>query len=234
MSQIKVTEIDKMGSDLSIVNSARVSFRKKSEWEYRCCHCGKQQCPDHDFMHVPSLSDRDRRLVGYLARHNHTSPFNHVFASFHVKAPIFVARQLVKHEYLVWNEVSGRYVTFEPDFFIPESFRSKSDDKKQGSGPPLNEEYNEFAKATLKESCDLAYDGYCKLLGVGACEEQARIVLPLNLMTEWYWSGSLGAFAKMYNLRIQADAQAESQMVAQQIGEVMAKNFPVAWKALTE
>ena len=123
---IKATYIDHMGSDLSVVNAARVSFGKKSEWE--------QHLEDHISFHkvVNTLSEKDQKLIKYLAKHEHISPFGHCFASFHIKAPIFVARQLVKHKFVRWNEISRRYVDDPPEFYMPDVWRGRSADKKQG------------------------------------------------------------------------------------------------------
>jgi len=118
---IKVTYIDHMGSDLSVVNAARVSFGKSSKMDMS------------DQWGPPKLKDKDAKLIKYLAKHKHTSPFNHTFMTVHVKAPIFVARQLQKHEYMPWNEVSRRYVDDEPEFYEPDHWRDKSKDKKQGA-----------------------------------------------------------------------------------------------------
>ena len=147
------------------------------------------------------------------------------------KAPIFVARQLVKHKFLRWNEVSGRYVTFEPEFYTPDDFRSKAQDKKQGSGDVI--ENDTLLRIIFTEAHYDAFKAYKSALNRGLCEEQARGLLPLDLMTEWYWSGSLDAFAAMYNLRIASDTQYESRVVAQQIGEIIEPLFPVSWAALT-
>ena len=210
---IKATYIDHMGSDLTVANAARVSFGKKSDWEYG----GIAQ---------EVLSQRDTKLIKYLAKHKHISPFGHCFASFHIKAPIFVARQLVKHKFLRWNEISRRYVDDEPEFYVPDVWRGRSADKKQGSegevkyeGPLGN--YNQL-------------DIYKELLRVGIAPEQARMVLPQSTMTEWYWSGSLDAFADMCNLRCTSDTQGETREVARQIDHKMIELFPVSWDALTE
>jgi len=219
MTQITTTYIDHMGTDLSTVNAARVSYDKRSDWEY------------HDSQTM-RLSGRDTRLIKFLAKHKHTSPFNHVFASFHVKAPIFVARQLVKHEYLPWNEVSGRYVVFKGDFYTPTQFRMSAEDKKQGSGedaePDLNAKFTTIF--TDGQMAALKYYEYC--INAGMAEEQARARLPLDLMTQWYWSGSLGAFAKMCNLRCKEDTQYESRLVADQVSTIMQDLYPVSWSAL--
>ena len=210
---IKATYIDHMGSDLTVANAARVSFGKTSEME-------------DDPWGPPRLKKKDDKLIRYLAKHKHISPFGHCFASFHIKAPIFVARQLVKHKFLRWNEISRRYVEDEPEFYTPYAWRGRSADKKQGSegevkyeGPLGN--YNQL-------------DIYKELLRVGIAPEQARMVLPQSTMTEWYWSGSLDAFADMCRLRCKSDTQAETREVARQIDHKMIELFPVSWDALTE
>ena len=216
MSQIKATYIDHMGSDLSVVNAARVSFGKKS----------KLVCTDTT-IGTYEIQERDSKLIKYLASHKHTSPFGHAFASFHVQAPIFVARQLVKHKFLRWNEISRRYVDSEPEFYIPEVWRGRAEDKKQGSDP------TKLIKADLgRLSNRAALNTYNSLLKKGVAPEQARMVLPQNTMTEWWWSGSLDAFADMCKLRLKEDTQYESRLVAQDIDKKMSELFPVAWKAL--
>jgi thymidylate synthase (FAD) len=251
MTQIKVTYLDHCGSDLTTVNAARVSFGKESEWEY-CCgeYCG-DLCEEDDTQ-CPKLSDRDTKLIHYLAKHKHLSPFGHAFASFHVKAPIFVARQLVKHKFLRWNEVSRRYTDDEPEFFVPENWREKSDDKKQGSGDGFvntlpQDDFDDYAedKAYLGSSWDTDTTQYVKdntyframciykeLLDAGVAPEQARMVLPQSTMTECYLSGSLDSFAAMCKLRCASDTQYESRIVAEQISAKMGELFPVSWAAL--
>ena len=211
---IKATYISHMGDDITVVNAARVSFGKKSKYECTDLVKGKWE-----------LTPRDSKLINYLAEHQHKSPFNHAFATFHVKAPVFVARQLVKHEYMPWNEISRRYVDSEPEFYEPELWRKRSADKKQGSEGTIE----------IDQDCREVFDCarlYTRLLGEGVCPEQARMVLPQSMMTEWYWSGSLYAFAKMCSLRLKEDSQQETREVAMQIDEVMVKAFPVSWKAL--
>lgn len=220
---IAATLIDSMGSDLSVVNAARVSFGKESEWDLT----------GHDGWTL-TLKPRDAKLIKYLAEHKHFSPFGHAFASFHVKAPIFVARQLVKHKFLRWNEISRRYVDDEPEFYTPDVWRGRSADKKQGSSGVVDiddyvfnvdPEYGD----DYKQGC---LNVYMRLLEVGVAPEQARMVLPQSTMTEWYWSGSLDAFASMCILRLKDDTQYETRLVAQQVDEVMSEIFPVSWKAL--
>jgi len=242
MSKIEVTYIDHMGDDLSVVNAARVSFGKKSEFvdgEIKEDEVGP-------YMEMV-LSNKDKKLIRYLAKHKHLSPFGHAFASFHVKAPIFVARQLVKHKFLRWNEISRRYVDEEPEFYVPDVWRGRSADKKQGSDGVVNldainsdgDPYEgRFGEGTMNESIEHGLEfllkDYKLLLQAGVAPEQARMVLPQSTMTEWYWSGSLDAFAAMCQLRCASDTQYESQIVANQISEHMAKLFPVSWEALME
>lgn len=211
---IKATYIDHMGTDLTVANAARVSFGKTSEME-------------DDPWGPPKLKKKDDKLIRYLAKHKHISPFGHCFASFHVKAPIFVARQLVKHKFLRWNEISRRYVDDEPELYTPYAWRGRSSDKKQGSDGVVNVgDWGSSGWAALKS--------YKDLLAQGVAPEQARMELPQSTMTEWYWSGSLDAFADMCNLRCKPDTQAETREVAKQIDHKMIELFPVSWDALTE
>ena len=239
---IDVTLIDNMGSDLTVVNAARVSFNKKSEW-------------DDD----NTLTVSDSNLISYLARNKHMSPFGHCFASFHVKAPIFVARQLVKHKFLRWNEVSRRYVDEKPEFYEPETWRGRAKDKKQGSSGVLEldkmytygeyehikdvfekepEKYGVYKDSIVPDisildevhECDEYVIGiYRKLIEVGVAPEQARMVLPQSTMTEWYWSGSLDAFSDMCKLRLKEDTQYETRVVAKDISSKMKELYPVSW-----
>jgi len=213
---IDATLIDYMGSDLSVVNAARVSFGKKSGWaKFTAGHADKGV-----------LHDKDRKLIHYLAEHKHFSPFGHCFASFHIKAPIFVARQLVKHKFLRWNEISRRYVDSKPEFYEPDEWRGKSEDKKQGSDGVVSV----YMDQDMQWHRQLV--AYENLINNGVCPEQARMVLPQSMMTEWYWSGSLDAFADMCNLRCSGDTQLETRRVANQICTGMKGLFPVSWFAL--
>lgn len=226
MANIQVTLLDHMGSDLTTVNAARVSFGKQSQavsWNYYQYEDGSRS---GDL--IATLDEKDKKLIRYLAKHKHLSPFGHAFASFHVKAPIFVARQLVKHKFLRWNEVSRRYVDDEPEFYVPDVWRGRSADKKQGSAGEVETEANEHIPTLnmLVSSC------YNRLLEDGVAPEQARMVLPQSTMTEWWWSGSLDAFAAMCKLRCAPDSQYESRVVADQISKVMGDLFPVSWASL--
>ena len=215
---IEATYIDHMGTDLTVANAARVSFGKQSEMD------------TSDVWGPPTLKDKDAKLISYLAEHKHMSPFGHCFASFHIKAPVFVARQLVKNKLLRWNEISRRYVDSEPEFFHPTEWRGRSDDKKQGSEGVIESLRPTYSKTLIK----IAMDNYKHLLSEGVCPEQARMVLPQSMMTEWYWSGSLDAFADMCKLRCASDTQAETQEVAKQISVKMHELFPVSWMALAK
>ena len=239
---IEVTYIDHMGSDLSVVNAARVSFGKKRE------ALGTVTVNDKTSV---VLHDTDRKLIKYLAKHRHMSPFGHAFASFHIKAPIFVARQLVKHKFLRWNEISRRYVDSDPEIYYPidDVWRGKSEDKKQGSFgevdlkkdtlPIISErlQQNSYQACILEdliEGNEWQLKLYKDMIKAGIAPEQARMVLPQSTMTEWYWSGSLDAFSDMCNLRCKPDTQAETRIVADAISKEMKELFQISWEALRD
>jgi thymidylate synthase (FAD) len=205
---ISATLLAHMGNDLDVVNAAKVSFAKESK----------------------EFDDNSVRLIKYLAKHRHMSPFGHCFARFHVKAPIFVARQLVKHKFLRWNEVSRRYVDDEPEFYKPDVWRGRSADKKQGSDGVVK--LYGVAEQIVDDYAAEALTAYQVLLEAGVAPEQARMVLPQSTMTEWWWSGSLDAFADMCNLRRKEDTQYETRLVANSISMDMKRLFPISWGAL--
>ena len=210
---MSVELVDKMGSDLSVVNAARVSFGKKHT----------------------AMTEGDKKLINYLAKHEHWSPFAHATLQFHIEAPIFVARQLVKHQVgLAWNEISRRYVDSDPEYFYPDTWRSRPVDKKQGSGDETIVwlDRNQRVGAAVNKVVELANDTYQKMLDAGISPEQARMVLPQNTITEWYWTGSLYAFARVCNLRCKEDAQEETRDVAWGIDKLARDNFPESWNAL--
>lgn len=226
ISPIEVTLIDKMGTDLSVVNAARVSFDKESEWDNTF---GEDE---HGMYYQKALNDADCKLLNYLATHNHWSPFSHAFASFRIKAPIFVARQLVKHTVgLAWNEVSRRYVSTEPEFYLPDYWRKSAANVKQGSSDEASE-YSKDFEDSVYNLMDEALVNYNWAIQNGICAEQARMILPQNTMTEWIWSGSLYAYARICNLRLDSHTQKETQIVAQQINNYMKDLFPESWKVL--
>lgn len=343
-SDIEVSYIQHCGDDLSVVNAARVSFHKESEWT-----SGEEIDTNIGVTYEKYLHPSDEKLIKYLATHRHFSPFNHSFITLRVKAPIFVARQLVKHKFLPWNEVSRRYVTEEPEFYFPERYRKVAENVKQGSsheeinvkwkkdegsytqrrnpctikfarlkwrveaegvpfnmliedvewneecpilGIPLNydvsrggifndtptfdriypdkgyvkgnvrvisdlanrmkssanpEQLEKFARAMLFEwkgevgrgtspegVVQASLEEYQRLLDIGVCAEQARMILPQNMMTEWWWSGTLGAYADMLRLRLDPHTQFESRIVANKVKEIIQPLFPVSLNALLE
>jgi len=214
MSGITVTYKDHMGTDLSVVNAARVSFAK-----------------EHDTFQ----GDKDSGLIRFLARNNHWTPFGQTAVQVHVSAPLFVARQLQKHQIgLVWNEVSRRYVTDRPTFYnVDYQWREAAEDKKQGSGdllPPVMRGYAEREYCGVMEH---ALDTYESLISYGVCPEQARMVLPQSMMTEWWWTGNLASCSRIYGLRSKPDTQLETQDFAKKLSEVIDPLFPVSWAALT-
>lgn len=227
---MKVTYIDHMGSDLTVVNAARVSFDKESDWETKCTHT-HDRCDQTTYgcdWCDKKLEERDQKLINYLARHNHWTPFGHPQVQLHVKAPLFVARQLGKHQVgMVWNEVSRRYVGSEPELYWPKKWRKKATNKKQGSS---QEEYKLFGMywGHIEDSVDI----YLDMVEGGCAPEMARMILPQNTYTEWYWTGSLAAWFRVYNLRIKEDTQEETREIAKQIGEIIQPLFPCSWEAL--
>ena len=210
---MEVQLIVKMGSDLTVVNAARVSFGKKKT----------------------KFTKQDEKLINYLATHNHWTPFGHCNLQFHIIPPVFVARQLVKHQVgLVWNEVSRRYVDSETEFYYPEEWRLKADNKKQGSRDDIFE-------SSIEDNPSIAYENLCNearnkylywVNTLNICPEQARMILPQSMKTEWYWSGTLMAFARVCNLRCKPDSQKETRIITDKIDIIGKEEFPVSWNAL--
>lgn len=220
--------IDHMGNDLMVVNAARVSFNKESDWDGDRHWSGR--------IDNKRLSERDIKLISYLAKHKHWTPFAHPQITLRIKAPIFVRTQLFKHKVgMVENEVSRRYVTDTPDFYIPTWRSAPTDGAKQGSSDfitdssieiNLNSQYNSILKEAL-----ITYEN---LLEQGVAPEQARAVLPQGTYTEWWWTGSLAAYARIYAQRIDAHAQWEVRQYAKAIGDCISPIFPISWEALTK
>ena len=208
---MKVELIDKMGTDLSVVNAARVSYAKEKE----------------------EFEKSDERLIRYLAEHKHWSPFAHTFLSFRIKAPVFVARQLVKHQVgLVWNEESRRYITHDPEIYNIRKWREKPESSKQGSGDQIliPTELGLEVSEHLKQGLSL----YNRLLLENVAPEQARAVLPQSMYTNWIWSGTLYAFARVCELRLDEHSQKETQQIAKQLDIHCEDAFPICWKYLTK
>ena len=221
MPMVEAVLLDSMGSDYSIVRAARVSFDKDNRL--------------HRSNNFP-LSDRDQKLIQYLAKHGHWTPFAHTCLTFYVQAPIFVARQLAKHQVgLVWNEVSRRYIDSDPQIYkfggLP--LRRRAQDKKQGSMDDTVE--NAPEAAAIMDLVDAnSLKAYNRLLELDVCPEQARSVLPMSTMTKWYWTGSLHAFSRVCMLRSSASTQYETRLVVPQISAACLETFPYAWKALSD
>tara|TARA_B100000989_G_C19459804_1_gene435706 strand:- start:7 stop:630 length:624 start_codon:yes stop_codon:yes gene_type:complete len=203
---MNVELVDKMGNDLTVVNAARVSYGKnKTTFE---------------------LSDE--KLIKFLAKHNHWSPFAHCSIQFRIKAPIFVARQLVKHQVgLSWNEISRRYVDYEPEFYTPETWRGRPLNSKQGSDGEVSVDNGKYDN--MMSQLKLFYE---TLLNQGVAPEMARMVLPQSMMTEWYWTGTLYAFSRVCELRCAEDTQEETRKIADKIDEICDEEFPYSWKYL--
>ena len=206
--------VDHMGSDLSVVNAARVSFGKRKE----------------------TFEEADGKLINYLAQHEHTSPFRHTAMTFHVKAPIFVFRQWMKHRIASeFNEVSGRYVEFpEDEFYVPDTFRRQAKINKQGSEGEIGDLGAAQARETFLAACRNAVTQYKHLIALGVCREQARCVLPLGLYSEVYWTVSLQAAAHFIRLRTDGHAQWEIQQYAHAVRRVVEEVFPAGLKALLD
>lgn len=190
--------VDVMGSPLSVVNSARVSMGKQAD----------------------EMSERDWRLIDYLWSHEHTSPFRHVQFQFHVRAPVFVLRQWMKHQVgCAWNEISGRYVQFDHEAWSPDAWRAQADKIKQGSAGPMAEDDALRAQMIYDRAIEASFRAYEELLSAGVCKEQARACLPLSLMSECFWSCSLHALIHFLKLRLDHHAQLEIRCFAEAVRE---------------
>jgi thymidylate synthase (FAD) len=211
---LTVEFIDHMGDDLRVANVARVSFAKWKE----------------------EFDEKDARLIDYLARHEHTSPFRHTALTVRVVAPIWLARQLAKHQIgMSWNEVSRRYVDSDVEFFFPEAYRKRPDKSiKQGSGEALTGDDHAQAGKLTEIAHETAFNTYEALLDLGVAPEQARGVLPQNMLTSWVWTGSLTAFFHCWRLRSEGTAQKEAQDFAALLDEIITPLFPHSWQTLKE
>jgi len=268
---MQVTYKDHMGSDLEVVNAARVSFSGESEWDWE--ECGVKAFGNESYQ---KLSTKDEHLIKFLARGCTTKDWegiicdaaylgyetkvtqeyeelkellNHVkrmpshwvpFANggqikIHFKVPLFVARQLQKHTagFNPWSEVSRRYVDSDPEFYLA-NFRGRSADKKQGSTGPVSEDQQQRTWYDFDRVTTGAINAYKNALDDGVAPEQARMVLPQSMYTEFVWSGNLYAWASLYNTRSWGDSQAETANVAQQIKAIVEPLFPVSWRELTQ
>lgn len=207
--------IDHMGSDVSVVRAARVSFAQDDK--------------------TPN-PERDARLIRYLAKHNHWTPFAHTSITIRMRAPIPIRTQCFKHKFgFVENEESRRYIDCTPTFFIPEVFRGKpTDGAKQGSSGALSDDLQEGFREVFGALYEACFDAYVDAMDHGLCPEQARFLLPQGAEVNWYWTGSLAAFARFYNQRTDPHAQKEIKALAVEVGNIIEPLFPEAWKQLTE
>lgn len=219
---MKVEYVDHMGSDLMVVNAARVSFAK----------------------HRDEFGDQDKKLLGYLASHGHWTPFAHPQICLRIKAPIFVRTQCFKHKQgFVENEVSRRYVDDEPEFFVPDAWRGRPQNSKQGSSDEtidnivflgITENWRSDINDLVYNHYDSSLRLYSSMIKAGVAPEQARMALPQSMYTEWYWTGSLAAYARFYKQRTDEHAQKEIQDLAKMVGDILQPLFPVSWSALVE
>jgi len=233
LSQIKVELLDHMGDDLAVVNAARVSFSKTSEYE-RVNDGFREMMPAGYMPEAKALNQADTKLINYLAKHDHWTPFAHTALKFRVAAPVPIRTQCFKHKIgMVENEESRRYISTTPEIFIPEFFRSKPVGSiKQGSGE--EHELSDYFLSLYQQTTDQNLKAYQEMLDSGVCPEQARFILPQGAIVNWIWTGNLVSFANFYNKRTDSNAQREVQVVAELVGKEVERIFPVSWKALTE
>lgn len=213
---ISATLVDYMGSDLTAVNAARVSYGASSK----------------------EMTHRDERLIEFLAKHKHNTPFAHAQVSLRCTGPIFLARQLVKHSVgFRWNEVSRRYKDGDAipiDCFVPEVVFSRPDKLMTQSAKEMPKDFADDAQHIIKLANDAAIKKYEALIGLGVAPEQARMVLPQSMIVEWLWTGSLLGWANMYKQRSTEHAQYEARLFAEEVNKIMSELFPVCWEALTK
>ena len=252
---MRVDLIESWGSDLTVVNAARTSFDNESQWEtldvmsllsppdvttdLRGWRLAEEGLPGHEMGidRYRRLSDRDEKLVHYLAKHKHTSCFEHQGATLRLKVPIFIARQIQRHRTFSYNEVSRRYVDSAPEFFWPDTWRARADNVKQGSGTEAVEGYTSLWKfdsieEDMSSFIEETTQFYNHLLQSNVAPELARMILPQNMYTEFYMSGNLRAFSHFLHLRLDGHAQLEVQQVAQMVRDILQPLFPVSMEAL--
>lgn len=207
---MNVELVDRMGNDMTVANAARVSFNK----------------------HKEIFDERDEKLIKYLADHNHWTPFAHPQITLRMKAPISIRTQCFKHKVgFTENEISRRYVSDAPEFFLPTWREAPTNGAKQGSSDVIKDP--KYLNLDYQDFCVQAKDLYQSLLDSGVAPEQARFVLPQGMYTEWYWTGSLSAFARFYTQRTHEGAQSEIRELANLIKKEVEPLFPISWEALT-
>ena len=226
--------VDHMGSDLTVCNAARVSFSKETDWEIDRAAEARLKATGSTFhaLDLKTLGEKDKKLIDYLAEHGHWTPFAHPQITLRIKAPVSIRTQFFKHKQgFVENEISRRYVSFEPDFYYPEWRGKPTNGAKQGSEHFI--EIHKDIKNQYNSAVRVALYTYEQLLEEGVAPEQARFVLPQGMYTEWYWTGSLSAYARFYEQRMDSHAQWEIREYAKSIGSLISPLFPHSWKALT-
>lgn len=243
---MKAELIDHMGSDLSVVNAARVSFDKQSEWDRICVTYQEYEEGDYSEWTVKEefwdpyygkdlikLKPEDAKLISYLAKHDHWTPFAHTSISLRMSAPVPIRTQCFKHKQgLVENEESRRYISSTPKVFYP-TWRMAAPSVKQGSAGEFDQEMQERIWFEYDHAVNLALEVYESMIETGVCPEQARFVLPQGCEVNWIWTGNLYAFANFYLKRTDPHAQREIQDLARMVGDIIEPLFPVSWKALT-
>lgn len=230
-----VDYVDHMGTDLTVCNAARVSFNNETEWGLDFDAIERLKSCPYDKDDVRILKDKDVKLIKYLAKHNHWTPFAHPQITLRIKAPIPIRTQFFKSKIgFSENEISRRYVTFEPEFYNPVWRTKPTDGAKQGSDDFLKDEAQAGVNSMAYQAvCDEALKNYNYLIEQGIAPEQARFILPQGMYTEWYWTGSLAAYARFYKQRIDDHSQWEIRQYSIAIGKIIEPYFPVSWKQLT-
>jgi thymidylate synthase (FAD) len=233
---MKVELVDHMGTDLSVVNAARVSFDKQSDWEYDLCDCGAYSSGYCDGVCGKSgLKESDAKLIRYLSDHDHWTPFAHTAITLRVGAPVPIRTQCFKHKQgFVENEESRRYISSRPELYVPDYFRMAPDwNRKQGSIDKPHPD-SEHYLIIYEQQCYAAINIYQDMIADGIAPEQARFILPQGVIVNWIWTGNLYSYANFFKKRIDEHAQKEVREVAELVGWVIEPLFPVSWKALTQ
>jgi thymidylate synthase (FAD) len=241
MKQVKVLDkghvdyVDHMGTDLTVCNAARVSFNNESEWGLDFDAIERLKSCPYNKDDVRILKDKDVKLIRYLAKHNHWTPFAHPQITLRIKAPVSIRTQFFKHKQgFTENEISRRYVSFEPEFYVPIWRTKPTDGAKQGSEDFIEDKTVGNVNSMAYEFvCGEAIKNYNYLIDQGIAPEQARFILPQGMYTEWYWTGSLAAYARFYKQRKDDHAQWEIRQYAEAVGKIIEPYFPVSWKQLT-
>ena len=208
---MNVELVDNMGSDMTVANAARVSFNK----------------------HKDVFDENDEKLIGYLADHHHWTPFAHPQITLRMKAPISIRTQCFKHKVgFTENEISRRYVSDDPSYFRPEWRGKPEGSAKQGSSDVLGDYDQKILDRAYNDVIHLATTTYLTMIEQGVAPEQARFLLPQGMHTEWYWTGSLAAFARFYKQRTHEGAQSEIRELAEMVSDIIQPLYPVSWSVL--